>query len=128
MSEADESSGTGGRVVAIAVTPEGLVDSRFGRAPDVAIAIVRGDEVVNWRVEHVDWGILHDQSDHRLHHARVVRFMVGNEVTVVAASEIGGGMLHTLGKLGLQIVLGVPSGMPAREAVVAVVRHIGAGS
>lgn len=111
-------------VVALPVTPEELVDPRFGRASDVAIAVVEDDRVVDWRVEHVSWDVLHDQSEHGQHHARVVRFMVANMVTVVAASAMGGGMVHTLGKLGPQIVLGVPASMPGREAVVAVVQHI----
>lgn len=111
-------------VVALPVTPEELVDPRFGRASDVAIAVVEDDRVVDWRVEHVSWDVLHDQSEHGQHHARVVRFMVANKVTVVAASAMGGGMVHTLGKLGPQIVLGVPASMPGREAVVAVVQHI----
>ncbi|SER50789.1 Predicted Fe-Mo cluster-binding protein, NifX family [Propionibacterium cyclohexanicum] len=112
-------------VVAIPVTPDEFVDPRFGRAPDVAIATVEDGAVVDWRVEHVGWDVLHDSSEHGQHHARVVRFMVANHVTAVGATEIGGGMLHSLHKLGPQIVLGVPTTMRARDAVVAIVRRLG---
>lgn len=110
-------------VVAIPVTPEGGVQQHFGRAPDMAVAVVDDQEIVDWRVEHVSWDVLHDQSEHGQHHARIVRFMRDNDVTVAAAGHMGPPMVNTLGKLGLSVVIGVPN-MPAKDAVIAVVNYL----
>lgn len=119
----ENAHGSDRQVVAIPVTPDGAVESHFGRAPAMAVATVVDGEITDWRTEQVGWDVLHDRSEHGQHHARIVRFMRDNGVTVAAAGHMGPPMVNTLDKLGLRVVLGVPD-MPARDAVVAVVAHI----
>ncbi|CEI23354.1 Hypothetical protein PFCIRM512_07145 [Propionibacterium freudenreichii] len=116
-------NGLGRQVVAIPVTPTGDVEPRFGRAPEMAIATVEDGAITDWRTEQVGWDVLHDQSEHGQHHARIVGFMRDNSVTVAAAGHMGPPMVNTLGKLGLAVVVGVPE-MPARDAVLAVVKRL----
>ncbi len=111
------------QVVAIPVTPDGGVEARFGRAPTMAIATVESGRITDWRTEDVGWDVLHDLGEHGQHHARIVRFMRDNSVTVAAAGHMGPPMVNTLGKLGLAVVLGVPE-MPAKDAVLLVVKRL----
>ena len=93
--------------IAIPVTPEGMIDSRWGRARQVAIAHVGDDnKLISWTVHTVRWDELHDEGGHGKHHARIVRFLRDNMVDAVMVGHMGQGMVHTIGKMGLVIVMG----------------------
>ena len=95
------------RVVCITVTPSGEVGGGLGKAASVAVARVVGGEIESWEVFDVGWDVLHDAGPHGTHHARIIRFLQEHEVTDVAAAHIGESMQNTLGKLGLQVHVGV---------------------
>jgi predicted Fe-Mo cluster-binding NifX family protein len=104
-------------VVAIPVTPDGLVGPSWGRAPLVAVATVSDGAVTSWAEHDVRWDVLHDEGTEGGHHARVARFLIDNEVQVVAADHMGPPMVRMLGSMGIGVVLG--AGGDAREVGVA---------
>lgn len=93
-------------IVCVPVTPTGEVDRRWGKAARVALARLDDGAVVDWRVMDVGWDRLHDAGGEGQHHARVVRFLRDNGVTVVVAAGMGPPMQNTLTKLGVRTVLG----------------------
>lgn len=97
--------------VAIPVTPEGLLERRWGKAPRIAVADVddRGS-ILSWEEFAVAWDVAHDQGTEGSHHARVVRFLREHAVQAVVVEHMGAPMQHTLGRMGLTI-------HPARSAV-----------
>jgi len=111
-------------IVCVPVTPEGLIDPRWGRADRVAIAEVTNKGIGGWQEFDVDWGNLHDSGTEGSHHARVARFLRDHHVEAVVAGHMGVDMMHMLEKMGITAHLG---GMgDAREVVVALV-HGGPG-
>ncbi len=106
-------------VVAIPVTPDGVVGPSWGRAPRVAVASVDDGAVASWIEHDVRWDVLHDEGTEGGHHARVARFLIDNEVQVVAADHMGPPMVRMLGSMGIGVVLG--AGGDAHENVVAAV-------
>ncbi len=92
-------------IVAVPVTPDGLVDRRWGKADQVAVARVEDGAVRDWRVHQTDWHRLHDEGHHGSHHARVVRFLRDNQVEAVVIDHAGASMLNTIQKMGLNVVL-----------------------
>ncbi len=102
-------------IVCIPVTADGQVAHGWGKAPAVAVARVDGGDILEWRVESVGWDVLHDSGEGN-HHARVVRFVRDNEVTIVVAGHMGPPMQEMLGKLGVLTVLGAEG--DARDEVV----------
>jgi predicted Fe-Mo cluster-binding NifX family protein len=103
-------------IVCLAVTPEGLLDPRWGRAERVALADLRTGEISSWREIDVGWGSLRESGSDGSHHARVARFLREHQVDAVVADHMGRDMEHMLGKLGIQVRLGVSG--PAREAAL----------
>ena len=56
----------------VPIDEDGQVDSRFGRAARMAVGTVTdGGQLADWQVYDVGWDVLHDQSAHGQHHARV---------------------------------------------------------
>jgi predicted Fe-Mo cluster-binding NifX family protein len=90
-------------IVAVTVTPEGRVGGGLGRAQTVALADVREATVAHWTEVPVGWGDLHGSGPEGTHHARIVRFLVENEVAVVVTSGLGEGMRRTLDKLRVAV-------------------------
>lgn len=103
-------------VVCIPVASDGTVEHRWGRAPHVAVATVRGSEIVDWTEHAVRWDVLHDTGSEGSHHARVIRFLRENGVTAVVASHMGPPMATSITKLGLALHLGATG--DARQAVL----------
>ena len=103
-------------IVAIPVTPEGLVDPRWGKADQVAVVRIEDNEIHVWQVHLTDWQRLHDEGQHGTHHARVVRFLRDNDVDTVVIDHAGASMLNTMEKMKLNIVLDASG--PAREAAL----------
>lgn len=103
-------------IVCVAVTDEGLVDPRWGRAERVAVAELSPGGIDRWREFHVGWGSLRESGSEGSHHARVARFLREHEVEAVAADHMGADMEHMLGKLGIKVQLGASG--DAREAAL----------
>ena len=104
--------------VCVAVTADGQVDPRWGRAGRVAIADVTGGQVRGWQEFAVAWGILHDQGTEGAHHARIARFLRDNQVQAIAAHHVGPGMERMLGSMDIRVVTGV-SGDARKAALTA---------
>lgn len=107
-------------VICVPVTPEGMVDGGFGRAPRVAVIRVEGGEVVAADVHDVRWDELHDAGPEGSHHARIVRFLIDHGVQGVAAGHVGPPMQHTMAKMGIRVWLGAAG--DARDAAVGAAR------
>lgn len=95
-------------IIATPITPDGHIEPRFGRAPRVAVAHVSDGEITDWTEYQVDWDVLHDGEGEGAHHARIVRFMREHHVGAVVAEHMGPGMVNTLTKLGLALVMPAP--------------------
>ncbi len=104
-------------VVCVAVTEEGLVDPRWGRAQRLAVAEVSESGIESWQEVDVGWGAAKDSGTEGSHHARVARFLMENGVEAVIANHMGDDMEHMLGKMGLAVRVGAAG--DAREAVLA---------
>jgi predicted Fe-Mo cluster-binding NifX family protein len=102
--------------VCIPVTPDEQVAGGWGKAPSVAVIGVSDGAVTSWRVEPVGWDVLHDASSDGSHHARIVRFVRDNGVTVAVVRHMGEPMQNTLTKLGVRVVLGAEG--DARSAAI----------
>jgi predicted Fe-Mo cluster-binding NifX family protein len=102
----EPSSTPGTVVVAVPVRDGRRLGHSWGKAPRVAIATVRDGGLVAWEEHDVRWDLAHGQGPHGSHHARVVRFLREHGVGAVAADHMGEPMVHTLGKLGVVVVLG----------------------
>jgi predicted Fe-Mo cluster-binding NifX family protein len=85
--------------------PDGTIGGGWGRAHTVGIAKVVDGKVTDWRVEDVGWGALHDTGTEGSHHARIVRYLNDNGVTVVVTGHMGDGMRNTLAKMGVTVHL-----------------------
>jgi predicted Fe-Mo cluster-binding NifX family protein len=103
-------------IVCLAVTDQGLVDPRWGRAERVALAEVTPEGIESWRELDVGWGSLRESGSEGSHHARVARFLREHQVEAVAADHMGADMEHMLDKLGIEVRLG--AGGDAREAAL----------
>ncbi|MBK9739793.1 MAG: hypothetical protein IPO93_09820 [Actinobacteria bacterium] len=99
----------------IPITPDGQVGGGWGKASTVAVAEVVDGAIVDWRTHEVGWDLLHDAGEGS-HHARIVRFLGDNTITVVVAEHMGEPMQNMLAKLGLRVVLGAAG--DARVAIV----------
>jgi predicted Fe-Mo cluster-binding NifX family protein len=106
-------------VICVPVTPEGLVDERWGKAALVAVAQVEGGKIAGWQVHDVRWHILHDEGTEGTHHARVARFLLEHKVEAVVAGHMGPPMVHMLDRMGVKAWLGASGN--ARDAVTGAV-------
>ena len=104
-------------IVALPVAPGRRLGPSWGRAPVVAVATVRDSAVAGWEEHEVRWDLSHDEGHHGSHHARVVRFLREHDVTAVAADHMGDPMVHTLGRMGVAVLLG--AGDDAEAAALA---------
>lgn len=103
-------------IVCVPVTPDGMVDPRWGRADRVSVADVKGDSIESWHEFDVRWGELHDSGPEGAHHARVAGFLREHAVELVVADHMGPPMAHMLEKMQIGVRLG--AGGHAREAVM----------
>lgn len=103
-------------ILTVPVTPDGQVDTRFGKADTMAVATVTDNKLSDWRLHEVGWDVLHDQGEHGRHHARIVRFLRENNVERVLFAGMGPSMMRTIDKMGIELVQVGP--MDAREAIV----------
>lgn len=108
-------------IVCLAVTQQGFVDPRWGRAERVAVAEVSGNGIESWHEFDVGWASLHDSGTEGGHHARVARFLRDHAVEAVVANHMGPDMEHMLGKMGIEVRLGATG--RARESALGVLNH-----
>lgn len=101
--------------VCVPVTPDGLVDPRWGRAARVAVARIESGGIVEWVEHDVAWDVLHDVGTEGGHHARVARFLTEQGIEVVVAGHVGPPMVQMLGKMRIVARLGASG--DARRAV-----------
>lgn len=104
--------------VCVPVTPDGLVDPRWGRAARVAVARIDAGAIVEWDEHDVGWDVLHDVGTEGGHHARVARFLTDQGIDVVVADHMGRPMVQMLGKMRIVARLGASG--DARRAVAGV--------
>ena len=105
-------------IVCVALSRDGTVDPRWGRAAQVALVTVEDGAIADWREVAVSWDVAHDTGSERAHHARVARFLRDNAVEVVVAEHMGAGMSRMLHTMGIGVRLGASG--DARRAVLAV--------
>jgi predicted Fe-Mo cluster-binding NifX family protein len=105
-------------IVCLAVTDDGFVDPRWGRADRVAVADVGANGIESWHEFDVGWDHLHDSGPEGGHHARIARFLREHNVEAVVANHMGPPMGHMLGKMGIEVRLGTAG--RAREAALGV--------
>jgi predicted Fe-Mo cluster-binding NifX family protein len=110
-------------VVCVAVTEQGLVDPRWGRAERVALAEIGGNGIESWQELDVGWSSLRASGTEGSHHARVARFLKEHRVEAVVADHMGADMEHMLGKMGIEVRLGA-----AGSAKQAALSLLGGGS
>lgn len=106
-------------IVCLAVTEDGQVGPRWGRADRVAVATVTDTGIESWQEFDVGWGDLHDAGPEGQHHARVARFLQDHGVQAVVAYHVGVGMQQMLGSMGIAI-LGTAGGRASDAALSAV--------
>lgn len=111
-----ESGGMGSMILTVPVNPDGQIGTSFGKAVTMAVATVTDGRISHWQLHEVGWDVLHDQGEHGQHHGRIVRFLKENGVERVMFVNMGSSMMHTINKMGLQLVQVGP--MDAREAVI----------
>ena len=92
-------------IIATPVTADGLVDPRWGKAHNVALAEILDGELMSWDEHEVKWDVLHDEGTEGSHHARIVKFLRENQVDAVIIRGCGESMLNTMQKMGLIIAL-----------------------
>ncbi len=112
-------------IVCVPVTPDGQVDSSWGRAPRVAIADADGGRISSWEEHAVGWDVLHDVGTEGGHHARVASFLRDHGVEAVVAGHMGPPMVQMLGKMGIPVRLDARG--DARAAVEATARDASGG-
>lgn len=93
--------------ICVPVTPDGQVDGSWGRAARVAVARVEGGAITGWEQHDVRWDELHDVGAPGGHHARIARFLMEQGVTLVLAGHMGPPMVQMLGKMGIEMRLGL---------------------
>ncbi len=102
--------------ICVPVTPDGQVDGSWGRAARVAVVHVDSGVITGWEQHDVRWDELHDTGPEGGHHARIARFLMEHGVTLVLAGHMGPPMVQMLGKMGIEMRLGLSG--DARLAVV----------
>ena len=107
-------------VICVPVTPDGAIDTSWGRAARVAVIRVEDGAIVADEVHPVGWDSLHDEGTEGSHHARVARFLKDQGVDVVLAGHMGPPMVRMLGQMGIQARLGAAG--DARAAALAVAK------
>lgn len=103
-------------VVAVSLTPDGMVGGGWGRAHEVALATIEEGAIQQWEVFPVAWDRLHDEAGEGQHHARIARFLLDHHVNRVITGHMGPGMERMLREMGIQAITAVRG--PARDAVL----------
>jgi len=105
-------------IVALPIEPAGTVGHSWGKARQVAVAVVNGRDIESWTVHDVRWDLSHGEGSHGAHHARVVTFLRSHDVEAVGVDHVGESMARMLARMGIRLVTGTAG--DARAAAVAV--------
>ena len=106
-------------VVCVPVSTDRQMGHSWGRAARLAVVRVAGGTIADWTEHDVAWDALHDVGTEGSHHARVVRFLLDQQVTTVIAEHMGPPMANTLGKMGIDTHIGVSGDAEAAVRSVA---------
>ena len=105
--------------IALAVLPNGMVNSHLGRADKVAIATVENKEITNWEEYDVPFGKNHDHHHHdnhnhnhehghgqgNKHHESIRDFLVQHNVDVILVEHSGPGIMAMLEEANVKMVV-----------------------
>lgn len=108
-------------ILATPVSATGQSAAAWGKAHWVAVATVAEGELTAWQVHEVAWDVSHDSGSHGSHHARIVRFLIDNQIQAVVVDHMGEGMQRVLAKMGIPLLPATPG--DARESVLAAIRQ-----
>ncbi len=103
-------------IIAVPVTPDGQVDTSWGRAARVAVVRVENGQIASWHEHDVRWDDLHDVGTEGGHHARIARFLIDHGIMMVVANHMGPPMVQMLDGMGIRLRLGAAG--DARLAVL----------
>lgn len=103
--------------IALAVLPNGMVNSHLGRADKVAIATIEDKEIAKWEEFDVPFGKNHDHHHHHSHehghdhgqgnkhHESIRDFLVSHNVDVILVEHSGPGILALLEEANIKMVV-----------------------
>ena len=64
--------------------------------------------IADWQVHEVSWDVLHDDSTHGSHHARVVTFLRNNGIQAIVVDHVGEGMQRMLSTMDIPLLPATP--------------------
>jgi predicted Fe-Mo cluster-binding NifX family protein len=106
--------------IATPVDAAGQSAHAWGRAHWIAVAEVTDAAIASWRVHEVSWDVLHDDSTHGSHHARVVTFLKDQGIQAIVVDHVGEGMQRMLTTMAIPLLPASPG--DAQTSVLAAVR------
>jgi predicted Fe-Mo cluster-binding NifX family protein len=106
--------------IATPVDAAGQSAHAWGRAHWIAVTDVADGAIVSWQVHEVSWDVLHDDSTHGSHHARVVTFLKDQGIQAIVVDHVGEGMQRMLTTMGIPLLPASPG--DARASVLTAVR------
>ncbi|TCS83687.1 NifB/NifX family molybdenum-iron cluster-binding protein [Tepidibacillus fermentans] len=117
--------------VAVAVLPNGKVNTHFGRANKLALATIENGQITKWEEVAVPFAETHGNHDHHHdhdhehhhhapgHHEGIKNWLVDHEVDMVLLDHAGPGMQKVMSETDIKIVVGAKGN--AKEAVQALI-------
>lgn len=94
--------------IATPVDAAGQSAHSWGRAHWVAVAEVADATIADWQVHEVSWDVLHDDSTHGSHHARVVTFLKDQSIQAIVVDHVGEGMQRMLSTMDIPLLPATP--------------------
>ncbi|WP_028707394.1 NifB/NifX family molybdenum-iron cluster-binding protein [Propionicicella superfundia] len=107
--------------IATPVDAAGNSATAWGRAHWIAVADVQHEHIADWQVHEVSWDVLHDSGGHGAHHARVVRFLLDNDIDGIVVDHVGEGMRRMLHRMRIPMLPATPG--DAQASVLEAVLH-----
>lgn len=122
--------------VAVAVLPNGMINSHFGRAEKIALATIENKQIVDWQELEVPFADTHEDHGHHQHdhhdhdhdhhqhnhhhhgpgHVKGIKaFLVDQHVDLVLLDHAGPGMRTIQNEIEIKVVVGAKGN--AKEAV-----------
>ncbi|MFV9510867.1 NifB/NifX family molybdenum-iron cluster-binding protein [Tepidibacillus sp. LV47] len=123
--------------VAVAVLPNGMVNTHFGRANRLALATIENGQITKWEEvdvpfaqTHGDHDHHHDHHDHHhhhdhehhhhhAHHENIKNWLVEHGIDMVLVDHAGPGMQKVINETNIKVIVGAKGN--AREVVQAVI-------
>ncbi len=109
--------------IAVAVTPDGMVNSHFGRTATMALVDVENGEVASWKEIDAPFAAMHGEHGHHegghhhpeSHQDTIKDFLLEQDVDVVFVHHAGRGLYKVMNETDMQVMTGAQGS--AREAV-----------